>query len=145
MRFDEHHDHFGLNVTSTPSIELSNQQPFDVVFDQAVYQTIIVHGDNATPHPLATINLDTLFNHMSIPSENRTVQVVQREENGLGTNVYEVKISDNTGHYAPITVADVQLGFPGGEGGLNVFQKNVVINEGHGDLIPPLSDPNLIV
>lgn len=130
------HDHFMVNVTTTPAIEITNQEPFDVVYDQGVYQTIIVNEENFQNNPLTTLNLDTLFNHLSIPAENRHVEVVQLEENGLATNVYEVKISDKNEHLEPITVADVHLSFPGGNGGLSVFQKNILIDEGGGGLFP---------
>lgn len=124
--------HFLVNVTTTPPIHLSNQVPFDVVFEQAVYQTIIVNDQNIHDNPLARINLDSLFNNLAIHGENRFVQVVQLEENGLATNVYEIQISDKSQSLEPITVADIQLSFPGGDGGLAVFQKNIAIDEGSG-------------
>ncbi len=127
---------FTVNVATTPAIQVNNQEPFDIIFDQGVYQTIII-GDELGHHGshLTTINLDHLFKDMAIPTENRVVEVVQREENGLATNVYEVKISDKTQLHAPITVADVQLSFPGGDGGLGVFQKHISIDGG--GLTPP--------
>ncbi len=132
------HSEFTVNVTTTPPIQLSNHEPFDVIFDQSVYQTIIVNEENGNhTSPLTTINLDTLFNHLAIPAENRVVEVIQREENGLGTNVYEVKISDKSQPLLPITVADVQLSFPGGDGGINVFHKHIII-DGGGSSLPPL-------
>ncbi len=132
------HSQFTVNVTTTPPIQLSNHEPFDVIFDQSVYQTIIVSDENVQhPTPLTTINLDTLFNHLAIPAENRLVEVIQREENGLGTNVYEVKISDKSQPLLPITVADVQLSFPGGDGGINVFHRHVII-DGGGNILPPI-------
>jgi hypothetical protein len=131
------HNHFTVNVTTTPPIELSNHEPVDVIYDQGVYQTIIVNGENPHDNPITRINFDTLFKHLAIPLESRVVEVVQREENGLATNVYEVKISDKSHSLNPITVADVQLSFPGGDGGLAVFHHNVFIEEGSGAL-PPL-------
>lgn len=130
-------NHLTVNVTTTPVIELNNHEHFDVVYDQGVYQTIIVNEENFHNNPMTTINLDTLFNHLAIPTENRLVEVVQREENGLATNVYEVKISDKNEHLEPITVADVQLSFPGGNGGLSVFQRNIMIEEGGNPIFLP--------
>lgn len=132
------HHQFTVNVTTTPPILLSSQEPFDVIYDQAVYQTIIVNEGNQT-----TINLDNLFKHMAIANENRIVEVVQREENGNATNVYEVKISDKSQGLDPITVADVQLSFPGGDGGLHVFQRHITIQEGQGDILSP-HDPSFV-
>ncbi|MBS0286980.1 MAG: hypothetical protein JSR17_06775 [Proteobacteria bacterium] len=133
------HHQFTVNVTTTPPIQLTSHEPFDVIYDQAVYQTIIVNEENNQ----ATINLDNLFKNMAISSENRLVEVVQREENGSATNVYEVKISDKSQALDPITVADVQLSFPGGDGGIHVFQRHITIQEGGGDLISP-HDPSFV-
>tara|TARA_R110002110_G_scaffold166602_2_gene367277 strand:+ start:27720 stop:29189 length:1470 start_codon:yes stop_codon:yes gene_type:complete len=122
--------HFTINVTTTPPLEINNDIPIDIMFEQSVYQTIIVNDDNKTStNPLTKINLDTLFDTMTIPEENRQVNVIQREENGVKTNVYEVMISDKTETQDPITVADVQLSFPGGEGGLSVFMRNIIIDD----------------
>lgn len=129
--------HFGVNVTTTPSIQLSSQIPFDVMYEQSVYQTIVVNDQNASSNPLHTIHLDTLFDNLSIDPQNRMVAVVQLQQNGEGTNVYEVQISDKTDPLAPITVADIQLSFPGGNGGLSVFERNVSIEEG--SVLPPIS------
>lgn len=121
---------FTINVTTTPPLEINNDIPMDIMFEQSVYQTIIVNDDNsANSNPLTKINLDTLFDTLTIPEENRRVEVVQREENGVKTNVYEVMISDKTEVNDPITVADVQLSFPGGEGGLSVFSRNIIIDD----------------
>ncbi|MBI2790433.1 MAG: hypothetical protein HYX61_00630 [Gammaproteobacteria bacterium] len=138
MQGNETHGQFTVNITTTPPIQVSNHEPFDVIFEHGVYQTIIVSDGNAQHNPLTTINLDNLFNHLAISAENRVVEVVQREENGFATNVYEVKISDKSQSLVPITVADVQLSFPGGDGGLHVFQRNIFIEEGGSNLMPPL-------
>lgn len=132
---DVTHHHLIVNVTTTPPIELNNQEPFDIFYEQSVYQTIIINDDSPNHNPMTRINLDTLFKNLAIPAENRLVEVVQLQENGLATNVYEVKISDKSHTYQPITVADVQLSFPGGDGGLSVFQRNILIDEGG---TPPL-------
>ncbi|MBS0289409.1 MAG: hypothetical protein JSS07_05185 [Proteobacteria bacterium] len=127
------HDQFTVNVTTTPPIELHNTEPFDVIYDEGVYQTIIVQANSLNQDtPLNTINIDNLFKNLAIAAENRLVEVVQRVENGHGTNVYEVQISDKSQSIAPITIADVQLSFPGGDGGLTVFHRNVIIEEGDG-------------
>jgi len=121
---------FTINVTTTPPLEINNDIPMDIMFEQSVYQTIIVNDDNnIDSNPLTKINLDTLFDTLTISEENRLVEVVQREENGVKTNVYEVMISDKTEINDPITVADVQLSFPGGEGGLPVFLRNIIIDD----------------
>ncbi|MFI4937042.1 MAG: hypothetical protein ACHQJ6_00845 [Candidatus Berkiellales bacterium] len=123
-------DHYTINVTTTPPIELHNQIPADIYYEQAVYQTIIVYDQNPSDNPLTTINLEHLFNNLAIHPENRLVSIVQLEENGQATNVYEVQISDKSQSHQPIAVADVQLSFPGGDGGLAVFQHNIAIDEG---------------
>ncbi len=128
---------FTVNVTTTPPIQVNSQQPFDVIYEQAVYQTIIINDGHSQSAAVTTINLDSLFKNMAISNENRMVEVVQREENGNATNVYEVKISDKSQTLAPITVADVQLSFPGGDGGVSVFHKHIMIDEGSGGILPP--------
>lgn len=135
------HSAFTVNVTNTPAIELNNQHHFDIFYEQSVYQTIIVNDENAKDNPLTTINLDSLFKQLSIEQDNRLVEVVQRTEDGIATNVYEIKVSDKLQEMAPITIADVQLSFPGGNGGMSVFEKHVAINEGSTiDALPPLID-----
>lgn len=136
------HSAFTVNVTNTPAIELNNQNHFDIFYEQSVYQTIIVNDENAMNNPLTTINLDSLFKQLSIEQDNRLVEVVQRIEDGIATNVYEIKVSDKLQEMSPITIADVQLSFPGGNGGMSVFEKHVAINEGstHDVVLPPLID-----
>ncbi|MCS5711748.1 hypothetical protein [Candidatus Berkiella aquae] len=124
------HAAFTVNVTTTPAIELDNQKHFDIFYEQSVYQTIIVNDTNSNDNPLATINLDTLFKQLAIEQENRLIEVVQRVEDGLATNVYEIKISDKAQPMEPITIADVQLSFPGGNGGMEVFSRHIAIDEG---------------
>lgn len=133
---------FTVNVTNTPAIELNNQHHFDIFYEQSVYQTIIVNDENTNDNPLTTINLDSLFKQLSIEENNRLVEVVQRTEDGIATNVYEIKISDKMQEMAPITIADVQLSFPGGNGGMSVFERHVAINEGntHDIVFPPIID-----
>lgn len=117
-----------VNVTTTPPLQVNNDIPLDIMFEQSVYQSIVVHDKNTTSNPLTKINLDVLFETLTIPAENRQVKVVQLEENGVKTNVYEVMISDKTENQEPITVADVKLSFEGGEGGLAVFLQNINID-----------------
>lgn len=117
-----------VNVTTTPPLQVNNDIPLDIMFEQSVYQSIVVHDKNTSSNPLTKINLDALFETLTIPTENRQVKVVQLEENGVKTNVYEVMISDKTENQEPITVADVKLSFEGGEGGLAVFLQNINID-----------------
>lgn len=120
---------FKINVTTTPPLELSSDLPIDVMFEQSVYQTIVVTDDNVSLDPFAKINLDSIFSSLNVPEEDRVVQVVQREQDGQPTNVYEVQVSDVHQAFSPITVADVKLSFPGGDQGLTVFFKNIHIDE----------------
>lgn len=132
---------FTVNITTTPAIELNNDKHFDIFYEQSVYQTIIVNDQNITTDPLATINLDSLFKQLAIEQENRLVEVVQRTEDGMATNVYEIQISDKEQTMEPITIADVQLSFPGGNGGVEVFSRTIAIDEGSaGNALPPLLD-----
>lgn len=132
---------FTINVTTTPAIEIDNQNHLDIFYEQSVYQTIIVNDENAKEIPLTTINLDSLFKQLSIDQDNRVVEIVQRTEDGVGTNVYEIKISDKAQAMEPITIADVQLSFPGGNGGMAVFERHIAIDEGSArDALPPLLD-----
>lgn len=132
---------FTVNVTTTPAIELNNDKHFDIFYEQSVYQTIIVNDQNITTDPLATINLDSLFKQLAIEQQNRVVEVVQRTEDGMATNVYEIQISDKNQLMEPITIADVQLSFPGGNGGIEVFSRTIAIDEGStSTALPPLLD-----
>lgn len=121
---------FTINVTTTPAIEIDNQKHLDIFYEQSVYQSIVVNDENANTNPLTTINLDSLFKQLSIEQDNRVVEVVQRTEDGVATNVYEIKISDKAQPMEPITIADVQLSFPGGNGGMAVFERHIAIDEG---------------
>lgn len=119
---------FTINITTTPPLQVSNDMPLDIMFEQNVYQTIIVHDNNTQANPLTKINLDSLFDTLTIPEENRLVEVVQLEDNGVLTNVYEVMISDKTdGGQEPITVADIKLSFPGGEGACPFFFRTSIL------------------
>lgn len=132
---------FTINVTTTPAIEIGNQNHLDIFYEQSVYQSIVVSDENAKDNPLATINLDTLFKQLSIDHDNRLVEVVQRIEDGMGTNVYDIKISDKAHAMEPITIADVQLSFPGGDGGMAVFERHIAIDEGStSTALPPFLD-----
>ncbi|MGE3317703.1 MAG: hypothetical protein AB7I18_00235 [Candidatus Berkiella sp.] len=132
---------FTINVTTTPAIEIGNQNHLDIFYEQSVYQSIIVSDENAKDNPLATINLDTLFKQLAIDHDNRLVEVVQRIEDGLGTNVYDIKVSDKAHAMEPITIADVQLSFPGGDGGMAVFERHIAIDEGSTSIVlPPFLD-----
>lgn len=116
-----------VQVSSEPPIILDSPEPFNIVYEQALYQSIIVQTSQDSQTPLTKLNLDSLFNNLHIEHENRQVEVVQLEENGEKTHVYEVRISDKASTSEPITVADVQLSFQGGDGGLEVFQKHILI------------------
>lgn len=120
---------FKFNVTTTPPLELTNDAPIDVMFEQSVYQTIVINDDNKTEDPFAKINLDSIFESLNVAEDDRVVQIVQREEDGRPTNVYEVQVSDKNSDFSPITVADVKLSFPGGDQGLSIFLKNIQIDE----------------
>ncbi|HRE31958.1 MAG TPA: hypothetical protein PLD88_08295, partial [Candidatus Berkiella sp.] len=133
------HAVFTVNVTTTPAIELDNQKHFNIFYEQSVYQTIIVNDTNTNDNPLTTINLETLFIQLAIEQENRLIEVVQRIEDGLATNVYEIKVSDKAQPMEPITIADVQLSFPGGNGGMEVFARHIAIDEGGAPNAPPSS------
>jgi len=127
----EFSDFFTINVTTTPPLVVnSSQLPIDICFEQCVYQTIVLNDQTADNTPFTTINIDGLFKNLSIPSENRVVSIVQKLKDGTATNAYEVQISDNKTELLPITIADVLLSFPGGDGGLSVFQKNIFIDDG---------------
>ena len=120
---------FAVNVTTTPPLLLSSANPMTVVYDQSVYQSIVVPENNASDSR-NTLSLQSLFDNMAIAQEDRVVSVVQQEKNGEATNIYEVQISHKNDELDPITVADVKLSFPGGDGGLEVFYKNIAIDEG---------------
>lgn len=119
-----------INVTTTPPLELDNQLPMEVIFEQSVYQTIVINDEYTGNDPFAKINLDSIFESLEIPGNDRLVQIVQREAEGEPTNVYEIQITDREQAFSPITVADVQLSFPGGDAGLSIFLKNIEIDHG---------------
>lgn len=121
---------FKINITATPSLELNNHLPIDIVFDEEnIYQTIVINDESMGDDPFAKINLDSIFETLSVEEDNRLVQIIQREQGGIPTNFYEVQVSSKGNDFSPITVADVQLSFPGGDAGVNVFFKNVSIDE----------------
>lgn len=120
---------FKINVTTTPPLEINNESPIDVMFEQSVYQTIVITDENKSSDPFAKINLDSVFESLNVAEDDRVVQIVQREEDGIPTNVYEVQVSDRNNDFSPITVADVKLSFPGGDAGLSIFLKNIHIDE----------------
>lgn len=122
-------DDFSIKVATTPPLELHNDMPIDVRFEDSVYQTIVINEDNKSDLPLTKINLDTLFDNLNLSEGEREITVVQREEGGVGTNVYEVHVTDQHHGFEPIIVADIQLSFPGGDKGLDVFFKNVQIED----------------
>lgn len=118
---------FTVQVNIEPSI-MVHDQPQVIVYDQTVYQSIVVSEQNQLDSPLATLNLEALFEQLNMDETERLVEVVQLlEEDGHSTHTYEVQIIDKNQPLAPIAVADVQLTFAGGDGGLDVFYKHIQI------------------
>ncbi len=119
---------FTVLVSTEPSIVLTQNEPFNIIYEQTLYQSIILNEPTASNNqPLTKLNLETLFESLRIPHEDRLVDVVQLEEAGEKTNVYEVTISDKKSPTNAITIADIQLKFDGGHDGLDVFSKNIII------------------
>lgn len=121
---------FSINVAREVPITLTQAQPSTIIYEQSVYETIVVNESTEDhPFPLTTIQLNRLFETLDIDEPNREVEVLQKTQDGQATNVYSINIKDSSSLHAPITVADVQLSFAGGEGGLEVFDKNIHIEE----------------
>ncbi|MCS5708925.1 hypothetical protein CC99x_008430 [Candidatus Berkiella cookevillensis] len=121
---------FKINITATPSLELNNHLPIDIVLDEKnIYQTIVINDESISNNPFAKINLDSIFEMLNVEKDNRQVQIIQREQDGIPSNFYAIKVSSKDNDFSPITVADLQLSFPGGDAGTAVFFKNVAIDE----------------
>lgn len=121
---------FKINITATPSLELNNHLPIDIVLDEKnIYQTIVIHKQSISGNPFVKISLDSIFEMLSVEKYNRQVQIIQREQNGIPTNFYAIKVCSKNNVFSAITVADLQLSFPGGDAGTTVFFRNVTIDE----------------
>lgn len=121
---------FEINITATPSLELNNHLPIDIVLgEKNIYQTIVINDESINNNPLAKINLDSIFEMLNVEKDNRQVQIIQREQDGIPTNFYAIKVSSKDNDFSPITVADLQLSFPGGDAGTTTFFRTVAIDE----------------
>lgn len=110
---------FTVNVTTDIPI-VAKDEPFNIVYEQSVYQNIIVEANKGSTS-LTKINLDSLFDSMHIPPEHRQVEVIHRD-----ANHYAVHISDSSESiHNPITVADIKLSVEGEDHGLDTFFKYV--------------------
>ncbi|MFO1257421.1 MAG: hypothetical protein U1E78_03240 [Gammaproteobacteria bacterium] len=111
---------FIVNVTTDVPIIATND-PFTIVYEQSVYQNIIVETNKGSSS-FTKINLDSLFDSMHISPENRKVEVTHRPD----SDHYTVHISDATESVQnPITVADIKLSVEGEDHGLDTFFKYV--------------------
>jgi hypothetical protein len=75
--------------------------------------------------PATTLNIEKIFDQMQIPESHRHVEIEQLAQ----SNIYEIKISDSSDKFAmPITVADIELKFDGGNAGLEMLMKYLTID-----------------
>ena len=75
--------------------------------------------------PATNLNLEKIFDHMQIPESQRHVEVAQIGHSAI----YEIKISDKSDLLAmPVTIADVELKFDGGNTGLDTLFKYLSID-----------------
>lgn len=106
-----------VHQAASYTITLDDLSPYKKI----VLSESAIFGDN----PATTLNLEKIFEHMQIPDSHRQVDIQQLED----SNVYEVKISDKTDKFAePITVADVELKFDGGNAGLEALARYLSID-----------------
>lgn len=111
---------FTVNVTTDIPI-VASDDPFTIVYEQNVYQNIIVEA-NRSSSAFTKINLDSLFDSMHISPENRKVEVTHRPD----SDYYTVHISDASERiHSPITVADIKLSVEGEDHGLDTFFKYI--------------------
>ncbi len=118
---------FPITLNLEHELIVSQGAPYTITMDDLSPYKKIVLSDSLVfdETPATTLNLEKIFEQMQIPESHRQVDIEQL----ANSNVYEVKISDNTDKFnAPITVADVELKFDGGNGGLEMLYKYLAID-----------------
>lgn len=120
-------NHFPITLNLEHEVVISQSAPYTITMDDLSPYKKIVLSDNLVldDSPATTLNLEKIFEQMQIPEPHRQVDIEQL----ANSNIYEVKISDKTDKFsAPITVADVELKFDGGNGGLETLYKYLAID-----------------
>jgi hypothetical protein len=118
---------FPITLNLDHEVLVSRAAPYTITMDDLSPYKKIVLSDNIVfdDAPSTTLSLEKIFDHMQIPEPNRYVDIKQLES----TNIYEVKISDKTDQLAePITVADIELKFQGGDTGIETLYKYLTVD-----------------
>lgn len=118
---------FPITLNLEHEVLVNQAAPYTITLDDlSPYKKIVlsestVLGDT----PTTILNLEKIFEHMQIPDSHRHVDIQQIEN----SNIYEVKISDKTDKFAePITVADIELKFDGGNSGIETLARYLNID-----------------
>lgn len=118
---------FPITLNLEHEVLVNQAAPYTITLDDLSPYKKIVLSENAVfgDNPATTLNLEKIFEHMQIPDSHRHVDIQQLEH----SNIYEIKISDNTDKLAePITVADIELKFDGGNAGLEALARYLSID-----------------
>lgn len=118
---------FPITLNLEHEVLVSQAAPYTITLDDlSPYKKIVLsEGTVLGDTPATTLNLEKIFEHMQIPDSHRHVDIQQLEH----SNIYEVKISDKTDKFAePITVADVELKFDGGNAGIEALARYLSID-----------------
>ncbi len=118
---------FPITLNLEHEVLVNQAAPYTITLDDLSPYKKIVLSENAVfgDNPATILNLEKIFEHMQIPDAHRHVDIQQLEH----SNIYEIKISDNTDKLAePITVADIQLKFDGGNAGLEALARYLSID-----------------
>lgn len=116
-------NYFPVLINLENQIFVSKNASYTIVIDDlSPYKKIVLSDtdflfDNTAS---TTLNLEKIFTRMQIPEPHRQVDIAQLER----SHIYEIKISDNSNFsFMPITVADIELKFNGGDSGLDTLFK----------------------
>jgi hypothetical protein len=119
--------HFPITLNLEHEVVVSQSALYTITMDDLSPYKKIVLSDQLilADTPATTLNIEKIFDQMQIPEPHRHVEIEQLAQ----SNIYEIKISDSSDKFAmPITVADVELKFDGGNAGLEMLMKHLTID-----------------
>lgn len=123
-------DQFPIIINLENELLVSPNTPYTITMDDlSPYKKIVLTEHHILSDlenmPLTVLNIEKIFDQMQIPESHRQVDVEQLAQ----SNIYEIKISDSSDkHLAPITVADVELSFDGGDAGVEMLFRYLSID-----------------
>lgn len=118
---------FPITLNLEHEVVVSQAAPYLITMDDLSPYKKIVLAEQFVLHdsPIATLNIEKIFDQLQIPESHRHVDIEQL----ANSNIYEIKISDSSDKLGmPITVADVELKFDGGNAGLETLFKYLTID-----------------